>query len=57
MANELVNSHLHAWTIGSGNALGHFLAWLTDFCSPYFINPHDLNRVSHTWLRLTYKIY
>lgn len=46
LANELVSSRLRAWTVGSGNALGYFLAWLVGFCSPYFINPQDLNWVS-----------
>ncbi|KAH6638432.1 general substrate transporter [Boeremia exigua] len=43
MANELVSSRLRAWTVGSANALGYFLAWLVGFCSPYFVNPQDLN--------------
>lgn len=46
LANELVSSRLRAWTVGSANALGYFLAWLVGFCSPYFINPQDLNWVS-----------
>jgi MFS family permease len=47
LATELVSSRLRAWTVGSANALGYFLAWLVGFCSPYFINPQDLNWVSH----------
>lgn len=43
LATELVSSRLRAWTVGSANALGYFLAWLVGFCSPYFINPQDLN--------------
>lgn len=46
LATELVSSRLRAWTVGSANALGYFLAWLVGFCSPYFINPQDLNWVS-----------
>lgn len=46
IATELVSSRLRAWTVGSANALGYFLAWLVGFCSPYFINPQDLNWVS-----------
>jgi hypothetical protein len=45
VATELVNSRLRTWTFGTANALGYFLAWLTAFCSPYFINPQDLNWV------------
>ncbi|KAF2750941.1 maltose permease MAL61 [Sporormia fimetaria CBS 119925] len=43
VATELVSSRLRAWTVGTATALGYFLAWLTAFCSPYFINPDDLN--------------
>ncbi|KAF2008730.1 general substrate transporter [Aaosphaeria arxii CBS 175.79] len=43
VATELVNSRLRAWTVGSATALGHILAWLTSFTTPYFINPADLN--------------
>ncbi|KZM25607.1 substrate-specific transmembrane transporter [Ascochyta rabiei] len=52
LANELVSSRLRAWTVGSGNALGYFLAWLVGFCSPYFINPQDLNwgpKYTYVW--------
>lgn len=52
LATELVSSRLRAWTVGSANALGYFLAWLVGFCSPYFINPQDLNwgpRYSYIW--------
>jgi hypothetical protein len=45
LATELVSSRLRAWTVGSAIALGNFLAWLVGFCSPYFINPQDLNWV------------
>ncbi|KAF2017480.1 putative transporter [Aaosphaeria arxii CBS 175.79] len=43
VATELVSSRLRAWTVGSATALGYVLAWLTGFCSPYFINPEELN--------------
>jgi hypothetical protein len=43
LATETVSSRLRASTVGSANALGYFLAWLVGFCSPYFINPQDLN--------------
>ncbi|KAL5116292.1 hypothetical protein ACEQ8H_005850 [Pleosporales sp. CAS-2024a] len=43
LATELVSSRLRASTVGSANALGYFLAWLVGFCTPYFINPRDLN--------------
>ncbi|KAK5113756.1 hypothetical protein LTR85_010773 [Meristemomyces frigidus] len=42
-ATELVSSRLRAWTAGTGTSLGYVFAWLCGFCSPYFINPTDLN--------------
>ena len=45
VATEVVSSRLRAYTVGTATALGYFLAWLTGFCSPYFINPQDLNWV------------
>ncbi|KAI0880315.1 general substrate transporter [Annulohypoxylon maeteangense] len=42
-ATELVSTRLRSWSVGSAISLGYFLAWLTGFCSPYFINPGDLN--------------
>jgi MFS family permease len=49
LATEMVSSRLRASTVGSANALGYFLAWLVGFCSPYFINPEELNWVSPSW--------
>jgi hypothetical protein len=46
VATELVSSRLRAWTVGTATSLGYVLAWLTGFCTPYFINPNDLNWVS-----------
>jgi hypothetical protein len=46
VATELVSTRLRSWTVGSAISLGYFLAWLTGFCSPYFINPENLNWVS-----------
>jgi hypothetical protein len=46
VATELVSSRLRAWTVGTATSLGYVLAWLTGFCTPYFINPTDLNWVS-----------
>jgi len=43
VATELVYFRLRAWTVGSATALGYILAWLTSFCTPYFINPTALN--------------
>ncbi|KAK0714117.1 general substrate transporter [Lasiosphaeria miniovina] len=43
VATELVSTRLRSWTVGSSISLGYFLAWLTGFCSPYFINPDKLN--------------
>lgn len=48
VATELVSSRLRAWTVGTATSLGYVLAWLTGFCTPYFINPQDLNWVSHS---------
>ncbi|RYP63926.1 hypothetical protein DL771_009038 [Monosporascus sp. 5C6A] len=42
-ATELVSTRLRSWSVGSAISLGYFLAWLTGFCSPYFINPENLN--------------
>jgi hypothetical protein len=49
LATEMVSSRLRASTVGSANALGYFLAWLVGFCSPYFINPGELNWVIISW--------
>jgi MFS family permease len=46
VATEVVSSRLRAWTVGTATSLGYVLAWLTGFCTPYFINPEDLNWVS-----------
>ncbi|KAK3367616.1 general substrate transporter [Podospora didyma] len=43
VATEVVSTRLRSWTVGSSISLGYFLAWLTGFCSPYFINPDRLN--------------
>ncbi|KAF2647183.1 general substrate transporter [Lophiostoma macrostomum CBS 122681] len=43
VATELVSSRLRAWTVGTATSLGYVLAWLTGFCTPYFINPEHLN--------------
>ncbi|KAH8647097.1 general substrate transporter [Ilyonectria robusta] len=43
VATELVSSRLRAWTVGSATSVGSLLAWLTNFCTPYFINPENLN--------------
>lgn len=45
VATELVSSRLRAWTVGSATSVGSLLAWLTNFCTPYFINPDNLNWV------------
>ncbi|KLU82262.1 hypothetical protein MAPG_01336 [Magnaporthiopsis poae ATCC 64411] len=43
VATEIVSTRLRAYTVGSATSLGYVLAWLTSFCSPYFINPTELN--------------
>ncbi|KAL3496324.1 general substrate transporter [Aspergillus germanicus] len=52
VATELVSSRLRAWTVGTTTSLGYLLAWLTNFCTPYFINPEHLNwgaRYGYIW--------
>jgi hypothetical protein len=51
VATELVSSRLRAYTVGSATSLGYILAWLVGFCSPYFINPQDLNWVGLSYFR------
>lgn len=46
VATELVSSRLRAWTVGTATSLGYLLAWLVNFCTPYFINPEHLDWVS-----------
>lgn len=46
VATELASTRLRSWTVGSAISIGYFFAWLTGFCSPYFINPENLNWVS-----------
>lgn len=46
VSTELPSTRLRSWTVGSAISLGYFFAWLTGFCSPYFINPQNLNWVS-----------
>lgn len=46
VSTELVSTRLRSWSVGSAISLGYFFAWLTGFCSPYFINPSNLNWVS-----------
>lgn len=45
VSTELVSTRLRSWSVGSAVSLGYFFAWLTGFCSPYFINPENLNWV------------
>lgn len=46
VSTELPSTRLRSYTVGSAISLGYFFAWLTGFCSPYFINPENLNWVS-----------
>ncbi|OJD31699.1 general substrate transporter [Diplodia corticola] len=43
VATELVSTRLRSWTVGTATSLGYFLAWLTAFCTPYFINPGEMD--------------
>ena len=52
VATEVVSTRLRAWTVGSATSLGYVLAWLCNFCTPYFINPGELNWVSNSNTRL-----
>ncbi|EAQ85515.1 hypothetical protein CHGG_09529 [Chaetomium globosum CBS 148.51] len=40
---ELPSQRLRSFTFGFATAIGFFLAWLTTFTTPYFINPQALN--------------
>jgi MFS transporter, SP family, sugar:H+ symporter len=40
---ELPSQRLRSWTFGLATAIGFFVAWLTTFTAPYFINPDALN--------------
>ncbi|KAI1399230.1 general substrate transporter [Hypoxylon fuscum] len=40
---EVVSSRLRVVTLSFATAVDYFFAWLTSFCSPYFINPTALN--------------
>ncbi|KAI0010488.1 general substrate transporter [Xylariaceae sp. FL0662B] len=40
---EVVNSRLRILTLSFATGVDYFFAWLTSFCSPYFINPTALN--------------
>ena len=51
IATELVSTRLRSWTVGSAISLGYLLAWLASFCSPYFINPENMNWVSFYYLQ------
>lgn len=49
VATEAVSNRLRAWTVGSATSLSYVLAWVCSFCTPYFINPTQLNWVlSHS---------
>lgn len=45
---ELVSTRLRPWTLGSAISIGYLFTWLTGFCSPYFINPSNLNWVCYS---------
>src|SRR5690606_1867303 len=57
VATEVVSTRLRTWTVGSAISLGYFLAWLTGFCSPYFINPENLNWVRFLCFLLPFLAY
>jgi hypothetical protein len=57
-STEMVSTRLRSWSVGSAISLGYFLAWLTGFCSPYFINPGKMNwvSISSLWLDVSVTI-
>lgn len=50
VATEVVSSRLRTWTVGTATSIGYILAWLVSFCTPYFINPQNLNWVKYQCL-------
>ncbi|KAG9237514.1 general substrate transporter [Amylocarpus encephaloides] len=40
---EIPSQRLRSYTFGLSAAIGFFMAWLTQFTAPYFINPSALN--------------
>ncbi|KAM7215349.1 General substrate transporter [Rhypophila decipiens] len=49
---EIPSQRLRSYTFGLAAAVGFFLAWLTTFTAPYFINPDSLNwgpRYGYIW--------
>jgi sugar porter (SP) family MFS transporter len=46
VASEVPSTRLRATTLGTATSLGQLLAWLSSFCTPYFINPARLHWVS-----------
>ena len=51
-ATELVSTRLRAWSFGTTQAVSQLVIWLVSFCTPYFINPTELNWVSLASLQL-----
>ena len=47
VAAELVSTRLRAYTFGSAMAFSWLLSWIVTFCTPYFINPSQLNWVGY----------
>ncbi|KAK5653410.1 hypothetical protein OQA88_8895 [Cercophora sp. LCS_1] len=43
VATELVSTRMRAWSFGLTQAVGQLVIWLISFCTPYFINPENLN--------------
>ncbi|RDL29893.1 MFS general substrate transporter [Venustampulla echinocandica] len=49
---EMPSQRLRSFTFGISAAVGFFMAWLTQFTAPYFINPSALNwgpRYGYIW--------
>lgn len=52
VGGEIPSQRLRSYTFGLAAAIGFFMAWLTQFTAPYFINPASLNwgpRYGYIW--------
>lgn len=52
VGGEIPSQRLRSYTFGLAAAVGFFMAWLTQFTAPYFINPASLNwgpRYGYIW--------
>jgi len=52
VSTELVSTKLRAWSFGATQAVSQLIIWLVSFCTPYFINPENMNWVSIPSIRV-----